>query len=77
MPGLLVNPSVCASCGRSYPVNGRTVGDEPGHAAEILRDGREREFVGGAGEAAQPKTIHFQDRLEMREEHLDLLTLAT
>ena len=47
MPGLLDISSVCALRGRTYPLNGRIVGDESGHAPEILRDGREHEFVVG------------------------------
>ena len=52
MPGLLDIPSVCALRGRTDPLNGRIVGDESGQAPEILRDGREHEFVVGTVQTA-------------------------
>ena len=41
------------------------------------REAHERELVEGAGQSAQSQPIETQDALEVREQHLDLLTLLS
>ena len=65
-----------ALSGRTYPIEWRTLAGEFGHAAEILRDASKGKFVSGTSQTAQPQTVEFQDRLEMSEQHLDLLPFA-
>jgi hypothetical protein len=46
-----------------------------GHSAQVLNGGGRRKFVARTREPAQPQTAQLEDSLQVREQHLDLLTL--
>ncbi len=55
----------------------RQYGDQLGHFAEVLGGGSEEEFVFGAVWTSQAQAIELQYAFEVREQHLDLLSLPS
>ena len=53
LPGLWVDWEGFALSRRTYPVEGRSLAGEFGHATEILSDACKREFVSCASQATQ------------------------
>jgi hypothetical protein len=45
--------------------------------SEVLGGGGEEELVAGAAWSSQPQAIELQDAFQVREQHLDLLSLAS
>ena len=62
-------PRLCGGCGGWH-------GDQLGHLAEVLGGGGEEELVSCAVWTSQAQAIHSEDALEVREQHLNLLSLA-
>jgi hypothetical protein len=50
---------------------------EFGQLSKVLHSGSKCKFVVRAGGTAQPQAVHFHDALQMGEQHLDLLPVAT
>ena len=56
----------------------RRTGPQPlRHAAQVLRGGGQQKLITGAGEPAEPETIHFQDALHVRKQHLYHFALSS
>jgi hypothetical protein len=72
----LINSCVFASSGRTYPVKGRSLRDQLGHAPQVLHGRSQGEFIGGPCEPAQSEPIKLEDALAMSKEHLNLLALT-
>ena len=62
-------PRLCGGCGGWH-------GYQLGHFAEVLGGGGEEELVSCSVWTSQAQAIHPEDALEVREQHLDLLSLA-
>lgn len=63
-----------------YPSDGgrqRRHRDQLGHLAEVLGGGSEEELVFGTVWTSQAQAIELQDAFEVREQHLDLLSLPS
>jgi hypothetical protein len=50
--------------------------EELGELPQVLNRCGEGEFIVRAGWSAQPQAVELQDPLEVREQHLDFLSLA-
>lgn len=50
--------------------------DQPCHFAEVLGGGSEEELVSCTVRTSQAQAVHPHDELEVREQHLDFLSLA-
>jgi hypothetical protein len=57
------------------PASGRER-DQPCHLSEVLDCGSEEELVLSTRRTSQPEPVEAQDALEMRKQHLDLLTFT-
>lgn len=74
----------CAGLRAAYPLCLRRIRDgcwwwshdQFGEAAQVLRDGCERELVLGTTRTTKPKATKLQDGLEMSEQHLDAVTIT-
>ena len=56
--------------------NRRRLGDKLCEPTKVLGDCRERELILGTFRSAQSKAPHFEDALQVGEQHLDALALA-
>jgi len=74
---LAVNWKFSRSSGGTYPVIGRSLRKQLGHATEILNSRCQCQFIPGPVEAMKSKTAQLEDGLEMGEEHLDLAACIT
>jgi hypothetical protein len=61
------------SCGEDWS----GYGDQFGKFPQILGRGGHKELIFGSASATDAQSIELKDALEMREEHLDLLSFPT